>query len=691
MILKDKTYSILISLFLGLILIKSLLLYFFQSPWIFSDEQSYFGMAEKVIQGDFKKITNSHQPGYSLVVALAMLMPTISLSYKMILFINTIISSSVIFLAYTLFRNIFKENRKKSIFLSLLVSLLPQFLLYNYVIMSETLNTVVVYGIFSLLLLLSKVEFKHRAGLWALLGIAVGFSPIIRSQNILLFILFLAFALFNIFMADRKIGPAVKNYIISILLAVTTYVIFKYIVFPNTGSYSTQKSDYLLSIVHSFSSASSFIDLSHIFLSEISYFFVATLFIPTFLAIVYLMQKEEMQNYKNVIGFFLVFLSANVAVTTLHANSVLYNLDIKTTYSRYLDFITPIFFTFGLIGINNFSSLARNSNKNIYYIGGIILVTTTLLFIVENNIFPNTFAIYVYQYLGEWTSKILLLVLISIFTIALSRNKTKWVMVGISACLLLTTAPTISRQIKFSTDTFNLYAPMGYWFDKNKIRDATIIIDEELLDNNNQSKDSPYSKSSRMDYTTFYSLLFWTSFYNDIHSAAPDLDENQYIVTDTLLPRSALAFSGNFVLYDKHPQLSFRLSPHMLYRFGRGLNLPEQDWIWMNGNGKYSIDKIPIYDIHELSIVIQLKGFYPRDLDKEVEVFVNERSIGTLKNRDNEFNFSLQSDERFSVDSITILSKTWDPETQKYAAAGKGLGLDLKSINLIYVDQLEEI
>ena len=39
------------------------------SPFIFSDEQSYFGMADKISHLNWHNIYNSHMPGYSLLIA----------------------------------------------------------------------------------------------------------------------------------------------------------------------------------------------------------------------------------------------------------------------------------------------------------------------------------------------------------------------------------------------------------------------------------------------------------------------------------------------------------------------------------------------------------------------------------------------------------------------------------------------
>ena len=65
---KMKTSLILICVFIVIVLVKASLIQYFPSPWIFSDEQSCFGMAGKIMRGELSNISNSHMPGIHFVI-----------------------------------------------------------------------------------------------------------------------------------------------------------------------------------------------------------------------------------------------------------------------------------------------------------------------------------------------------------------------------------------------------------------------------------------------------------------------------------------------------------------------------------------------------------------------------------------------------------------------------------------------
>lgn len=671
---------ILFSAFLGIVLLKASLIHYFPSPWIFSDEQSYFGMAGKIIKGLFFSITNSHMPGYSLLIALTMLMPTIELSYKLILLFNIILSSSVIFTSFILFTKVFKLKQKESIIYSILISLLPQFILYNYTVMSENLYTILFFTIVVLLFLVFDDLYINKVWLWVLLGSMIGFSPIVRSQSLILLFMFMLFCLINLLPRIRIVPPV--NYIILICSSIVTYSIFKFIIFTNTGSYPGQLKGYFDALENASKSIPAALTLVQILFGEFSYLFAALIFVPTFAAVLYFIRKDIKREYKYLFYFLLLFITANVLLTTLHANSVFYSLNLKTVYARYLDFTIPVLFALGIIGIKDFASLKNQFGEKIYFIYIISLTFIIIVFFYKQNLFVNTFTIYFYQFTGDVFGRLILAVLALAALVGLVYNKSRIVIVCVSLCLLISITPALSRQIKFSNDTFNLYAPIGYWFDKNNVRNSTIAIDNQITSYSGDSNNEKYLENNKLDYISFYSLLFWSNFYNKVTTEDINLNKNYYFVSSRLLPRKILASSGRFLLYDKTPQLVVELPPDMLSRFGKGFNAPEQDWIWMNENGRAVFDNVLIKDINQIVVEIELKGYYPPDLDKDIEVFINGISTGIQKGKENKFYFIMENEEKFTVNSIEIRSKTWDTSTNKYAQSGEGLGLDIKKLNL---------
>jgi hypothetical protein len=477
-----------------------------------------------------------------------------------------------------------------------------------------------------------------------------------------------------------------RNFIWSSCVAVIIYLFFKIIVFPNTTSYPNLMKGYftaLLNITTDLQSAYTFI---RILLGEISFLFVAVIFVPTFAAIVYMLKKDIKKEYRILYFFGIVFILGNVLLTTLHANYVFHDANIKTVYARYLDFIIPVLFAIGIVGIKEFKWLKQYLGKKIYFSYIIILLIITLAFFYEQNLFVNTFTIYIYQFVGKIYGNIIIFVLATVAIFGLRYNKDKLIIICVIVCLVFSTIPTLQRQIKFSNDTFNLYAPIGYWFDKNNIRDSAIVIDNRMTSHTVDSKDKEYLENNELDYISFYSILFWSNYYNNVLTSTINLKEHNYYVTSRLLPRKVLASSGSFVLYDKTPQSFIVLTPELLSRFANGLIAPEQDWVWMDGSGRVFIENVFIEGINQIIVEIELKGYYPPELNKDIEVFINGISAGVQKGTENKFYFIVEKDEKFSIETIEVKSKTWDVATNNYAQSGEGLGLDIKNIKLYLCD-----
>lgn len=677
-----KTKYILFSIYVTEVLLKASIIRYFPSPWIFSDEQSYFGMAGKIVKGNFESMTNSHMPGYPLLISFTRLLSSTEASYKAILLFNVILSSCIIFVSFILFNIVLKVDERESILYSTIVSFLPQFIVYNYTIMSENLYTILFFAIVTIFFIITDKKFDSKLWPWILLGILVGFSPIVRSQSIILLIMFIVFFIINLLPRTRTIS--VKNYMISCLISIVVYVFFRFCLFYNVSSYSDLQKGYIDVIRRILSDFQDAFNFFQIFLGEISYLFAAIMFIPTFMLLHYLSKKDLRRNLRREVIYVLVFMTlfilANILITTLHASYVYNNLNIKTVYARYVDFIIPVIFAFGIVAIRNIK-FSENKHRSYFCLMYLIcLITVVICFFYKDNLFVNTFTIYIYQYLGDTLGRTMLCLIAILALIGLIYNKRKIVIVIISLVIILSVVPTLTRQIMFSNDTFNYYAPIGYWFDKNDIKDSIIDIDNQNEYSMNDSIDD-YSNITQMDYVTVYSLLFWSNFYNKVQVKDINIDENHYIVSSRLLPRKYLTSSGQFILYDKIPQPMIELTPDLLYRFAKGFNnLPEQDWIWMND--RIILDNILIDDINQVAVEIELKGLYPTTLDKNVEVIINGESIGVQIGKENTFYFVMNSDEGFSVKSIEIKSKTWDISTHEYSQTGNGLGLDIRNIKM---------
>ena len=674
-------------IFIGLIIAKSLLINLFPSPWIFSDEQSYFGMAQKIILGNFAGITNSHAPGYSLIISPALMLPTVAQAHAAAMLINIVITSGAVFLAYAVFRKTFNVGKLESLIYSTIVAILPQFILFNYVVMSEAVAITLIYAIFVIMLLLSDERFKSKIWMWLVLGVCVGFAPMVRTQYVVLLMMFAVYCIIKLLRSE--VVRDRRGLMVSFVSAVLTYVVFRFLLFPSIGSYSEMRGSYVDGLFKAVSSPERFFDLVHIFAGELSFYFVATLFLPTFLAILILFEKLRDYKYRDLFIFWVVFIIINTAIVTLHANAVMNNLGIKTIYARYLDPIIPIIFTLGLVGVHRYKELvAARAPGRLYLVVAIGVGATALVFFAKNNIFANTFTIYVYQYVGEFLSMAIFALLAMVFLFALVRGNRKIVAAGIGLCLMVSVVPAIYKQHEFSRDTYNFYSPLGRWFDDNRVGGAVIRIDRNVTGFQELKRDAAYHERDKMDYVSFYSTLFWVNLLtNKLGVGEIKLNENVYFISDRLLPRKILAISGPFTLYDKKINSNFELDSSMLGRFGKGLALPDVDWVWMDGGGRYFLDMrdAVMPTAHRVDVEIHLRGFYPATLDKNIEVVLNGESLGIKTGRDNVYRFTMRKAKPFLVTEMEINAKTWDPNTHGYAQQGEGLGLDLKKVRVEFL------
>lgn len=148
-LLKNKNIKRIISikinyiliLFLLILIIKIYLSLQFSTPWIFSDEGEYDGIARNIFSSNIneKFISGIHYPpGYSLFISTAYFFSEDKdIIYHLMLVINSIITTSAIFPSYL----ILKENCSEDISIlgALAVTSLPQLTTYSFVLLSENL------------------------------------------------------------------------------------------------------------------------------------------------------------------------------------------------------------------------------------------------------------------------------------------------------------------------------------------------------------------------------------------------------------------------------------------------------------------------------------------------------------------------------------------------------------------------
>ena len=123
--------------YLIFVIIKSILSYFVPSPSAFSDEYIYAKMAREFFLNfdfiDYKR----YPPVYPILLSMSYLFNDMSIVYFIMKFINSLVSSLIIFPAWFISKEFM--NEKNALKMAILVSLIPPIFAFSPLLMSENL------------------------------------------------------------------------------------------------------------------------------------------------------------------------------------------------------------------------------------------------------------------------------------------------------------------------------------------------------------------------------------------------------------------------------------------------------------------------------------------------------------------------------------------------------------------------
>ena len=136
-----KTWKLLLVLFIGLVIAKSLLASLVLAPSMFSDEYEYAKMAQSFWQNHNMNVhdvqSNAYPPLYAMVISPAYAIDNMRIAYLVMKIINVLLSSLVIFPAYLLAKELM--DKKSALITAALVGLLPGAFSFAPFLMSENL------------------------------------------------------------------------------------------------------------------------------------------------------------------------------------------------------------------------------------------------------------------------------------------------------------------------------------------------------------------------------------------------------------------------------------------------------------------------------------------------------------------------------------------------------------------------
>lgn len=204
----------LIALFIIIVAVKLIITAFVPSPTVFADEYLYSKMARSLfIDHNFMNNglpTHEYLPLYPIVISLAYIFQNSALVYFFMKSINVVLSSLIIFPIFFLAKDFL--TRKKALFISFLISIIPMsFSISNYVMAENLFYPLIAFSVY---FLYKSLKSNKRID-WIVSGIFVGLTLITKTTA--LAIVPIAFILF--LFRKTKFTNILIHYIIVLIIA----------------------------------------------------------------------------------------------------------------------------------------------------------------------------------------------------------------------------------------------------------------------------------------------------------------------------------------------------------------------------------------------------------------------------------------------------------------------------------------
>lgn len=567
-------WSIVILLTIIFAVIKSFISIYMKSPFIFSDEQSYFGMIDKIANLQFSKILNSHMPGYPLILTpFYKLSETSIQAYHIALIINSIMGALVVVLAYYLFRYVFKIEYGWAVSASVIVALSSSFYAYNYTVMSETLQSFLYFLAFVIICDLKS----NTARTWKyfLLGMIIGYLPIVKIQAVLFLGIYIVFTICYQFTKGKNFEK--KKLLFSGIVAVIEFLIFRHLIFRNVGLYEETRIENIQSIFSIFSDKQHFLAFTHISLAELAYFFVATGLIPCFFVIVWGCQKiwrifyEQNKEELLIAGVVICFILGNIGITVTHAYFV-YTADLEriTVYARYLDFFQSIVVAFGLyIFLKN----ERGYSKwTILILGLISAILCFGIYPTIGKIDSNTYSVKLFSEIPVSIYAAIFLIAHVILYFCFMKNCKGYLPLGFLLLLFFSMDISAIKIQLYNGESMVATYHIPFSLANHPLKNEQIILDEDFFgkplkeDSTNYNGDVQKNMTSDQGIDFKYSMLFWLLKDNDIFQQNVNKEDKTYICTNKMLTRKTIQTDGNIILYDKKNQTNCNENADIIFR-----------------------------------------------------------------------------------------------------------------------------
>jgi len=327
------------------VLLKLILGPMVYTPTVLGDEVIYLWTAKAPLHNQII-LGNQYPVLYPLILSV---FPSdcIQTTYTIAKAVNIFVSSLIIFPVFYLSR--FFHNKQTSLIIGLFSLFMPVGFIYSFLVMSENFFFPL---FFTSVYLIFKSEIDNKRWLYAISGIVMAITILTRIMGLVLLVTYLLYLLYKYVLYKTCDKKCIVSFFFLSLILFPYFILYKTLLYgfhekgifgytvlsPIKGGYCT---------IHNFLS---------MFVSHFDYLVLSTGVILGILSLVVL-YKVLKNKEKSIFANFTVF-SWLCAFSTLIVCSIFLSGEYRVI-SRYIAFLTPLFFILG------FKTIGRwNSNKN---------------------------------------------------------------------------------------------------------------------------------------------------------------------------------------------------------------------------------------------------------------------------------------------------------------------------------------
>ncbi len=539
------------------VIIKSILSYFVPAPSEFSDGYIYAKMARNMFYFLTPNIGSGYQPLYPIILSISYFFRDMTIVYPIMKFINSLISSLIIFPAWFIAKEFF--DKKDALKLAILVSLISPIFAFAPLIMSENLY-------FPLFLLSSYFiyrSFVTPSYRWDILaGIFIGISIASRILSIALVAGLFGLLIFDYFHKDHS-----KQFKRKCVLFIFTFIFISPLIIENLltfgFSFSGLLGRYSGDAGASLNEGYPFTRIIPRILINFGYTTIALLIIYVLSSLT--LFKDYKSNYKlftfGTLTFTTLFALLLISVNHgINSSAFLFDRLGGQVLGRYLAAIFPAFFIIGSYGFIKKHELS----KKYLIITALILAFTANIVILP--LFPInnmslTYLGVVLFFLRKIISDYILLIIFGIifFTLPFIFYKiyrkfnfekiTSWTFIFFILLGILNYSVIIfnSHTFWYKGDQMQL----GIWFNDYDKGKSTVLFD--IRDNG--EKIEKLNQSILCDPNACI-MGFWMN--NNILIGHPDEVKSDYIISKHKLDYPIVKEQGGIYIYENknnHPSV----------------------------------------------------------------------------------------------------------------------------------------